>query len=122
MNEEQKSTDTERQADGNSVAELIERAFHYRGDVTIRRDDGSSITGYLFNRNARTNEPFAQVFETQSGREVSTPYRGITQVLFTGRDTAAPPARLSKASRHGQEGPAQAGPHPLRTRAERHED
>ena len=71
------------------VEELVERAFHYRGDVTVRTDDGRSLTGYLFNRNARADEPFAQLFETATGREVSIPYRTITGVRFTGRDAAA---------------------------------
>ena len=38
--------------DAVSLAEVIERAFDYRGDVTIVRRDGSEIVGYLFNREA----------------------------------------------------------------------
>lgn len=76
-------------ADAGSVAGLVEQAFHYRGDVTIQMHDGGAVTGYLFNRNIRASEPFAQLFETQTGREVSLPYRDITGVLFTGRDAAA---------------------------------
>jgi hypothetical protein len=32
------------------VRAVIEKAFDYRGDVTITRKDGSAITGYLFDR------------------------------------------------------------------------
>ncbi len=94
----------ERQKAENDVAGLVERAFHYRGDVTIRTDDGGSLTGYLFNRNVRASEPFAQLFETHTGREVSIPYRSIAQVLFTGRDTAAASLERFEAFQHRQEG------------------
>ena len=30
------------------VREALEKAFDYRGDVTITRKDGSAVTGYLF--------------------------------------------------------------------------
>lgn len=81
-------TPAARQADAGSIAGLIERAFHYRGDVTLDTDDGASVTGYLFNRNVRVTEPFVQLFVTGSGDEVSIPYRAITRVLFTGRDAS----------------------------------
>ncbi|MYA51525.1 MAG: hypothetical protein F4045_07970 [Chloroflexi bacterium] len=71
------------------MAGLVERAFQYRGDVTVHTDDGGTVTGYLFNRDTRASEPFVQLFETQTGREVSVPYRSIADVLFTGRDAAA---------------------------------
>ena len=32
------------------VRAVIEKAFDYRGDVTITRKDGSEVTGYLFDR------------------------------------------------------------------------
>src|SRR6266567_7004409 len=34
------------------IRTVIEKAFDYRGDVTISRKDGSEITGYLFDRRA----------------------------------------------------------------------
>lgn len=74
---------------GDTIEELIERAFQYRGDVTIQTDDGKSLTGYLFNRNTRATQPFVQLFETGTGREVSISYDNITDVLLTGRDAAA---------------------------------
>ncbi len=92
------------------VEELVERAFHYRGDVTVRTDDGGSLTGYLFNRNARADEPFAQLFETGTGREISIPYRTIADVQFTGRDAAAASAQRFEAFQDRQgKTPAQPG-------------
>ena len=89
MNDQRSSSSTTSGADDGSVAGLVERAFHYRGDVTVHTDDGGAVTGYLFNRDTHASEPFAQLFETHTGREVSLPYRSITGVLFTGRDAAA---------------------------------
>ena len=91
------------QEGGNGIEELVERAFHYRGDVTIRTIDDDSLTGYLFNRNVRASEPFVQLFETGTGREISIPYRDITQVLFTGRDVAAASVKRFEAFQDRQE-------------------
>src|SRR5258708_26730213 len=32
------------------IRAVIEKAFDYRGDVTITRKDGAEVTGYLFDR------------------------------------------------------------------------
>ena len=90
--------------DGDEIAALVERAFHYRGDVTVRTAAGRDVTGYLFNRDARPTARCAQLFETESGREVRILYRDIRDVLFTGRDTAAPrqAADPSGATGHGR--------------------
>ncbi len=75
--------------DNGAITNLVERAFQYRGDVTVESVDGQPVTGYLFNRNARCSEPFVQVFETSTGSEITILYRAITQIRLTGRDTAS---------------------------------
>ncbi len=92
------------QADADRIAELVECAFHYRGDVTVHTDDGSAVTGYLFNRNNRVSDPFAQLFETETGREVSVLYRSVTRVLFTGRDASTASVRHFEAFQERREG------------------
>ena len=99
-------------ADGR-VEELVERAFHYRGDITVSTDEGGSLTGYLFNRNTSAAEPFVQLFETGTGREVSIPYRTIADVRLTGRDAAAASVERFEAFQDRQDRTAQPG-----TRAE----
>lgn len=75
----------------DGVAALVESAFHFRGDVTVRMTGGREATGYLFNRDSgrRRNgghaPAFAQLFETATGREVALPYAEIEDILFTGR-------------------------------------
>src|SRR5258708_17500991 len=32
------------------IREALEKAFDYRGDITITRQDGSQVVGYLFDR------------------------------------------------------------------------
>jgi len=75
--------------DAPTLAEVIDRAFDYRGDVTVIKHDGTELVGYLFNRNADTAVPFVQLFERAGGEPVTVPYADIRAVAFTGRDTAA---------------------------------
>jgi hypothetical protein len=75
--------------EGPDLSYVVERAFDYRGDVTIVCRDGGELVGYLFNRNADVREPFVQVFERDRGKEVTLPYAQIRSIRFTGRDTAA---------------------------------
>ncbi len=71
------------------LAEVIEHAFDYRGDVTLILDDDRQLDGYLFNRSRDVAEPFVQLYE-RGGAEASTiPYARIRAIRFTGKDTAA---------------------------------
>ncbi|HYE94382.1 MAG TPA: hypothetical protein VEA38_25335 [Terriglobales bacterium] len=71
------------------LAEIVDRAFDYRGNVTIERRDGSELTGYLFNRDARAATPFVQLFDTAGDGPFTVPYADIRTIRFTGKDTAA---------------------------------
>jgi hypothetical protein len=75
--------------DGPDLAYVVERAFDYRGDVTVVRHDGGEIVGYLFNRNTDVAEPFVEMFERDGGEPITIPYVQISSIRFTGRDTAA---------------------------------
>ena len=68
---------------------VIERAFDYRGDVTVVRRDGTELVGYLFNRNAEVREPFVQMFDRAGDGPIAIPYAEIRTIRFTGRDPAA---------------------------------
>jgi hypothetical protein len=69
----------------------LEKAFDYRGDVTITRKDGSTIEGYLFDRrNASTlKDSIVRLYPKNSNEKVSISYADIAALAFTGRDTAA---------------------------------
>ena len=73
----------------DDLAEVIESAFDYRGDVTLVHRDGREIVGYLFNRNADVPQPFVQMFPAASDDVITIAYVDIRAIHFTGRDTAA---------------------------------
>jgi hypothetical protein len=72
-----------------SLAEVIEFAFDYRGNVTVVRRDGGRVTGYLFNRDAGATLPFVQLFDERGEGPLTIPYADILTVEFTGKDMAA---------------------------------
>ena len=69
----------------------LEKAFDYRGDVTITRKDGSAIEGYIFDRQTgRTlSDSYVRLFPKDRDVKLAVPYADIAAVEFTGRDTAA---------------------------------
>jgi len=69
----------------------LEKAFDYRGDVTITRKDGSKIEGYLFDRRtaATLRDSVVRLFPQNTNEKVSISYADIAALAFTGRDTAA---------------------------------
>jgi len=75
--------------DAATLAEVVDRAFDYRGDVTVVLDDGRELVGYLFNRTRDVAEPFVQMFERENAGPSRVPYARIRAIRFTGRDTAA---------------------------------
>jgi hypothetical protein len=73
------------------IREALEKAFDYRGDVTITRKDGSQIVGYLFDRRSGSSlaDSFVRIIPSNAPAKVNVAYSDITALAFTGRDTAA---------------------------------
>jgi len=74
------------------VREALEKAFDYRGDITITRRDGSKVEGYVFDRhNGRSlGDSYVRVIPSgQQRTKLTVPYAEIAALAFTGRDTAA---------------------------------
>ena len=69
----------------------LEKAFDYRGDVTITRKDGSKVEGYLFDRRtgASLRESLVRLYPKNSSEKITVSYAEIAALAFTGRDTAA---------------------------------
>jgi hypothetical protein len=69
----------------------LEKAFDYRGDITITRKDGSKIEGYLFDRRtaATLRDSVVRLYPKTSNEKVSVSYADIAALAFSGRDTAA---------------------------------
>jgi len=76
------------ESDQKRVAAL-DQAFDYRGDVTIRTDDGRVIEGYIFDRRSDVAEPYVRVIPRDGGERLRIGYAQIVELGFSGRDTAA---------------------------------
>jgi hypothetical protein len=78
-------------ASDDEIRSAFEKAFDFRGDVTITRKDGSKVEGYIFDR--RTGSTLAdsvvRLFPKDADTKISIPYSDIAALVFSGRDTAA---------------------------------
>ncbi len=70
----------------------LDRAFDYRGDVTVTLKDGRIIEGYIFDRRCAAPE-LAQctvrILPIDGGQKLSVCYADIACLQFSGRDPAA---------------------------------
>ncbi len=71
------------------LAEAIEQAFDYRGDVTVGTADGRVIEGYIFDRRKDGPKPHVRMMLPDGGGNVRVDYAEIARLVFSGRDTAA---------------------------------
>ncbi len=69
----------------------LEKAFDYRGDVTLTLKDHSRIEGYIFDRvsGPTLSTSFVRVLPKDSRQKLRIAYADIAALAFTGRDTAA---------------------------------
>jgi hypothetical protein len=69
----------------------LEKAFDYRGDVTITKKDGRDIEGYIFDRKVGKTlaDSAVRLFPKDKEEKLSIPYNEIAALHFTGKDTAA---------------------------------
>lgn len=73
------------------LRDALERAFDYRGDVTITRKNGDHVEGYIFDRRhgATLDTSVVRLIPQNSSEKISIRYSDIAALAFTGRDTAA---------------------------------
>jgi len=73
------------------IREALEKAFDYRGDITITKKDGAQVVGYLFDRQqgASLDNSFVRLLPSGDKAKVSIAYSEIAAIVFSGRDTAA---------------------------------
>jgi len=73
------------------VREALEKAFDYRGDVTLTQKDGSQIEGYIFDRvgGATLSASFVRILPKNGSGRVKIAYSDIAGLAFSGRDPAA---------------------------------
>ena len=78
-------------ASDEDIRVALEKAFDYRGDITLTLKDGRQLTGYLFDRRTgpTLDSSYVRLVPTTEKTRVSVSYAEIAALAFTGRDTAA---------------------------------
>ncbi len=78
-------------ASDGEIREALEKAFDYRGDVSITLKNGSKIEGYIFDRRSgqTLTDSRVRLFPAGSDEKLSISYADIAALAFSGRDTAA---------------------------------
>ena len=77
------------------VREALEKAFDYRGDVTITLKNGSTVEGYLYDRRSEPTlaASLVRIMPVPKpgapAERVMVSYADIAALSFSGRDTAA---------------------------------
>lgn len=69
----------------------LEKAFDYRGDITLTCKNGRKIEGYIYDRvtGHTLGDSFVRVLPKETNDRVRIPYSEIAALAFSGRDTAA---------------------------------
>jgi hypothetical protein len=73
------------------LRQALEKAFDYRGDVTITLKSGDRIEAYIFNRIAgkTLTDSFVQYFTPSAPEKRKLCYADIARLEFSGKDRAA---------------------------------
>lgn len=78
-------------ADETATFDVLEKAFDYRGDVTLTLKDGRTISGYLFDRRKGKGliDSTIRLLPPTSEERVTVTYAEIRHIAFSDRDPAA---------------------------------
>ncbi len=78
-------------ASDEEIRSSLEKAFDYRGDITITLKSGEKIEGYIFDRRTGTSlaDSLVRLYPKTGDQKISILYADIAALAFTGRDTAA---------------------------------
>jgi len=78
-------------ASDDEVRDALEKAFDYRGDVSITLKNGEKIEAYIFNRHtgASLADSWVQYFTPSAPEKRTLNYAEIARLEFSGKDRAA---------------------------------
>lgn len=78
-------------AGDDDLKQALEKAFDYRGDVTLTLKSGERIEAYIFNRQTGPTlaDSFVQYFTPKTPEKRKVSYAEIARLEFTGKDRAA---------------------------------
>ena len=78
-------------ASEEDLKQALEKAFDYRGDVTLTLKSGERVEAYVFNRQAGATlaDSFVQYFAPNAPEKRKVSYADIARLEFSGKDRAA---------------------------------
>jgi transcriptional antiterminator Rof (Rho-off) len=78
-------------ASEDDLRDTLEKAFDYRGDVTLTLKSGEKIEAFIFNRHtgATLADSWVQYFTPTASEKRKVSYAEIARLEFTGKDRAA---------------------------------
>ncbi len=78
-------------ASEEEIRSALEKAFDYRGDVTITRRNGAVVAGYIYDRRQgdTLQRSMVRILPADGSPRQSIPFSDIANLVFSGRDTAA---------------------------------
>jgi hypothetical protein len=78
-------------ASEEEIRGALEKAFDYRGDVSLTCKDGAKVEGYIFDRvsGGTLATSFVRLLPKDSGQRLKISYADIAALEFSGRDPAA---------------------------------
>ena len=78
-------------ANEEDLRQALEKAFDYRGDVSLTLKSGERVEAYIFNRQTGStlSDSFVQYFTPSAPEKCKVSYAEIARLEFTGKDRAA---------------------------------
>ncbi len=75
----------------DDLRQALEKAFDYRGDVTLTLKSGERIEAFIFNRQSGRTlaDSFVQYFTPNASEKRKISYAEIARLEFSGKDRAA---------------------------------
>jgi hypothetical protein len=78
-------------ASDEEIRVALEKAFDYRGDITITLKNGKKLEGYIFDRRSgkTLSDSAVRLYPRSGNQKIAVSYSDIAALAFTGKDTAA---------------------------------
>ena len=78
-------------ASDDEVRTALEKAFDYRGDISLTFKNGQRVEAYVFNRSTGKGlaDSYIQYFASNAPEKRKAAYADIARIEFTGKDRAA---------------------------------
>lgn len=75
----------------DTLEDQIEAAFDFRGNVTLTLKDGTTVDGFIFNRDfaPKAGQAFVDLYADTQTHPVTYPIASIQTIALTGENTAS---------------------------------